>query len=162
MSRRLAHLLTCLYPRRWRERYGEEFEVLLQHATSRVDLRTAVNIVRSALYEHIFPIGGRKMDPHLTYGAMIRKPAAFLPLAMSLVALSLVLVHVALFGAVREADEGPTAHIWQILMAGQLPLVAWFAIRWLPRAPRQTAYVLAQHAGAALASVATVFFFNLG
>jgi hypothetical protein len=46
-------------------------------------------------------------------------------------------------------------------MAAQLPVVAFFAIKWLPRAPRQALIVLAEQAGAALASVAVVFCFNL-
>jgi hypothetical protein len=46
-------------------------------------------------------------------------------------------------------------------MAGQMPVLAFFAIKWLPRAPRQTLYVLALQAGAVLASVAPVFYFNL-
>jgi hypothetical protein len=59
---------------------------------------------------------------------MIKRPSAFLPLAMSLAALAVVLGHVAMFGAAREADEGSAAHIWQILMAGQIPIMAFFAI----------------------------------
>ncbi len=102
------------------------------------------------------------MDQQLnSFGAIIKRPSAFLPLAMSLTALTLVVVHIAMFGAVREADEGTTAHLWQILMAGQIPVLAFFAIKWLPRAPRQTLYVLALQAGAALASIAPVFFLNL-
>ena len=80
---------------------------------------------------------------------------------MSLAALATVLVHVALFGVAREADEGTAAHIWQILMAAQLPIMAFFAIKWLPRAPRQALLVLALQAGAALAALAPVFFLNL-
>ena len=38
MNPRLAHLLVCLYPPPWRERYAAEFEALLQ--TGRGDLRT--------------------------------------------------------------------------------------------------------------------------
>ena len=64
-------------------------------------------------------------------------------------------------GLVREPDEGAIAHLWQLLMAGQLPILAFFAIKWLPRAPRQTLYVLALQAGAVLASTAPVFFLNL-
>ena len=30
-------------------------------------------------------------------------------------------------------DEGTIAHLWQLLMAGQLPVLAFFAIKWLPR-----------------------------
>ena len=41
----------------------------------------------------------------------IRQPSAFLPVALSLVALALVLGHVALFGVVHEADEGTAAHL---------------------------------------------------
>jgi hypothetical protein len=93
--------------------------------------------------------------------ALTRKPSAFLPLAMSLTALAVVLVHIAIYGVAREADEGATAHIWQLLMAGQMPVLAFFAIKWLPRAPRQTLYVLALQAGAALASMAPVLFLNL-
>ena len=80
---------------------------------------------------------------------------------MSLTALAIVLGHIALYGAAREADEGATAHLWQILMAGQLPVLAFFAIKWLPRAPRQALGVLALQAGAVLASMAPVFYFNL-
>ena len=88
----------------------------------------------------------------------IKQPSAFLPLAMSLAALALVLGHAAIFGVVHEADEGTAAHIFQLLMAAQVPIVAVFALKWLPRAPRQALQVLALQAGAALAAMAAVFF----
>jgi len=58
-----------------------------------------------------------------------RQPSAYLPLMMSLAALGLVLVHAAIFGIVHEADEGTAAHIFQLLMVAQMPLVAFFAIK---------------------------------
>lgn len=94
-------------------------------------------------------------------GSIIRRRSAFIPLAMSLIALALLVGHIAIFGAAREADEGTTAHLWQILMAGQMPVLAFFAIKWLPRAPKQALYVLALQAGAVLASMAPVYFLNL-
>jgi len=69
-----------------------------------------------------------------------------------------VLVHYARFGIVHGADEGTSAHLFQILMAAQVPVVAFFAIKWLPRAPRQALQVLALQAAAALAAFASVFF----
>ena len=93
--------------------------------------------------------------------SIMKKPSAFLPLAMSFAALAVVLGHVAMYGVAREADEGTAAHLWQILMAGQVPVVTFFAIKWLPRTPRQTLRVLALQAGAALAALAPVFFLNL-
>jgi hypothetical protein len=93
--------------------------------------------------------------------SILKKPSAFLPLAMSFAALATVLLHVAMFGVAREADEGTAAHIWQILMAAQIPIVAFFAIKWLPQTPRQALLVLALQGGAALAALAPVFFLNL-
>jgi hypothetical protein len=80
---------------------------------------------------------------------------------MSLAALVVVLGHVALYGAAREADEGTAAHLWQLLMAAQLPVIAWFAATWLPREPRRALVVLARQAAAALAALAPVFLLGL-
>jgi FtsH-binding integral membrane protein len=91
----------------------------------------------------------------------IRQPSAFLPVVMSLVALALVLGHVALFGVVHEADEGTVAHIWQILMAVQVPIMAFFAIKYVPQKPKQALLVLAFQIVAALTACAPVFFLKL-
>lgn len=90
--------------------------------------------------------------------SLIKQPSAYLPLAMSAAALALVLGHAARFGVVHEADEGTAAHLFQILMAAQVPVVAFFAIKWLPRAPWPALRVLALQAGAVLAAFAAVFF----
>lgn len=76
---------------------------------------------------------------------------------MSCAAVILVVGHIALIGVARQADEGAEAHLWQLLMAGQVPVVAYFAIKWLPRSPRQALLVLALQAGAGLAALAPVF-----
>jgi hypothetical protein len=91
----------------------------------------------------------------------LKQPSALLPVAMSLVAMTLVLAHVAIFGAAHEADEGTAAHLWQLLMAGQVPVVAYFALKWLPRAPAQALRVLALQAAAGLAACAPVYWFKL-
>ncbi len=97
-----------------------------------------------------------------TFRAVMKSPTAFLPLAMSAIALALVLGYALRYGGSPVQDEGAVAHLWQLLMALQAPVIAIFAIRWLPRAPRRAIYVLAQQAGAALLSVAAVFLFRLG
>jgi hypothetical protein len=97
----------------------------------------------------------------MSFGTMMRKPAAFIPVGMSVAGLVLVLTHVAMVGAVREADEGTTAHLWQLLIGGQVPVMAFFAIQWLLRAPRQALEVLGVQVGAVLAAMAPVYFWNL-
>lgn len=93
--------------------------------------------------------------------SLSRKPSAFVPMAMSLTALAVLLGSIAASGVVHDTDEGAIAHIWQLLMAGQLPILAYFVIRWLPRAPRQTLFVLALQIGVALAALAPVYFLGL-
>jgi hypothetical protein len=152
----LARLVTRLYPRAWRERYGEEFEALL--IAERASIRSYANVVRSAIQERLFPStvqAAEQLAP--TFGVMVLKPSALAPMAMSLAALATVLLQLAIFGAARQPDEGPAAHLWQLLMAGQVPVLLLFAGKWLPRAPRQAMWVIALQAAAILASMAPVF-----
>jgi len=80
---------------------------------------------------------------------------------MSLAALATVVTHIAIFGAARQPDEGTAAHIWKLLMAGQAPVIAWFAIKWLPSAPREALPVLGIQAAAALAALFPVWWLGL-
>jgi hypothetical protein len=88
---------------------------------------------------------------------MLNKPSGFLPVAMSLSALAMVVGHLVQSGPAPQADEGTAAHLWQLFMAAQLPIVAFFAIKWLPLNPRQALSVLALQAGAGLVAAAPVF-----
>ncbi len=97
------------------------------------------------------------MKTNLVNTSLIKQPSAYLPLALSLAALALVLGHAAIFGIVHEADEGAAAHIWQILMAAQLPIVIYFMLKWLPRRPKESLQVLALLAGIWLANFAAVY-----
>ena len=89
---------------------------------------------------------------------ILSHPSAFLPVAMSLAALATVVVFAASHGTAPQADEGTAAHIWQLLMAAQAPIILFFAIKWLPQSPRQALPVLALQVAAALAAIAPVFF----
>lgn len=166
MSPRLARLLARLYPSAWRDRYGEEFKAMLEEGDG--DFRTFRDSIWSAFREHIVPTyRGGFMDENLnTFGALMRRPSAFIPVAMSLVALSTLLISLGIGLAhgghiVRDPDEGSVAHIWQLLMTVQMPIVLFFAIKWLGRAPGQSLRVLALQAGAWLASCAPVYFLHL-
>ena len=87
----------------------------------------------------------------------LKHPSAFLPIAMSLLAVGVVLSHLLFVGAAPQQDEGTAAHLWQLLMAGQLPVILFFAIRWLPQAPRCALTVLTLQGAAAVAALAPVF-----
>lgn len=92
--------------------------------------------------------------------ALLRRPSALIPLALSAAALAIVIGYAAMFGIARQSDEGAAAHVWQLLMAGQVPVIAFFAIKWLPTEPRQALLVLALQVGAALAAMFPVWWFQ--
>jgi len=158
-------MLTRLYPPDWRDRYGEEFASMLEMGPG--DLGTVADSVWSALREHVIPTRGGKMEQDTnSFGAMMRRPSAYLPVAMSLSALSIVLgavaVGLARGGAIaRDPDEGSIAHLFQLLMTVQWPIMLFFAVKWLRRAPRPTLGVLGLQAAAWLAGCAPVYFLHL-
>lgn len=124
----------------------------------RGSVRALLDVGWSALKEHVFPSqtwtdGQRRTS----FASVVRKPSAFIPMAMSLAALGVVFGHIAVAGIARQADEGAAAHCWQLLMAIQFPILVYFAIKWLPKAPRHTLNVLALQAIAAIAAMAPVF-----
>ncbi|MEO8499665.1 MAG: hypothetical protein ABI565_02030 [Vicinamibacteria bacterium] len=84
-------------------------------------------------------------------------PSAIAPVVMSMAALALIVVHVVRYGIVREVDEGTSAHLFQLLMALQAPVIVFFAFKWLPVAPRQGLIVLAVQLFAAFLAFAALF-----
>jgi len=88
---------------------------------------------------------------------VLKHPSAFLPVAMSLGALASVLGFLALHGPAPQADEGAAGHIRQLLLACQVPIVVFFAFKWVPQSQRQAVPILALQVGAALAVLASVF-----
>lgn len=153
----LARVLVGLYPRPWRQRYGEELESLLVGEGNAV--RAAMDIVLSAAKERLSPTCSPLATPVATpLRVVVKQPSAILPLSISLVALTVVLAHAAIFGVVHEKDEGAAAHLWQLLVAGAFSASIFFAIRWMPKAARQTLIVLLFICVLMLANFAAVYF----
>ena len=91
----------------------------------------------------------------------LRHWSALVPFGMSLAALAFVLIYAAVMGVEPRApgaDEGAPARIFQLWMLAQLPIVAYFAIHWLPRSTRQALLVLVMQGLAWLIPVATILF----
>lgn len=92
--------------------------------------------------------------------ALLKRPSALIPISMSAAALGIVVFYVLRFGTARQTDEGAAAHLWQLLMAGQLPIIAFFAMRWVRTNVRQGLLVLALQLGAGLAAAFPVWWFH--
>ena len=92
--------------------------------------------------------------------SLLKQPSAWIPIAMSFAALAMLLGYVAIFGIVHHEDEGAPAHIFQLIMPAQLPIVAYFGIKWLPKRPKQSLLVLALQAIAWIIPVLAVIWFE--
>jgi hypothetical protein len=95
--------------------------------------------------------------------SLTKRPSAYLPVTMSLAALALVLGYVAVYGyrtGSQSEDEGAAAHLFQLLMVLQAPIMLFFALKWLPREPREALTVLALQLGAWCAALGTLFLFE--
>jgi hypothetical protein len=91
---------------------------------------------------------------------LLKRPSAFLPVVMSAAALALLVGYILMFGTARQEDEGTAAHLWQLLMAGQVPIIGFFVLRWLPAEPRKALPVLALQISAAFAAAFPVWYFG--
>ena len=88
-------------------------------------------------------------------------PSAWVPLAMSVAALAVVAGHLFVSGVAAEADEGAAAHAWQLLIAGQVPVIGWFLLWWFPKGRAAAATVLAVQVLALFVALAPVALLGL-
>jgi hypothetical protein len=76
---------------------------------------------------------------------------------MSLAALTTVLVQLATHGATPQPDEGAAAHIFQLLLVAQVPIIVFFAAKWIPRETKRSTQVLLIQISAVLVALAPVY-----
>lgn len=83
---------------------------------------------------------------------------------MSFGALAILLGYIVIVGipAEPQEDEGTPAHLFQLLMGLQVPIIAFFLAKWLPKFPKQTLLVLTLQILSALVLFGLLFFFEGG
>jgi hypothetical protein len=93
---------------------------------------------------------------------LARQPSAFLPMMMSVAALAVLTGYLTVHGIpARHSDEGATAHTWQLLIGGQLPVIVYFAFKWLRMAPRAALGILGIQLALGVAAIAPVYVLGL-
>jgi len=93
--------------------------------------------------------------------SIIKKPSAWIPIAIPLIFLTYIVIYILIFGIVRQADEGTAAHLFQIWLALEPLMVGFFAFKWLPREPKPALFILALQIVAALLPIFVAFYFKL-
>jgi hypothetical protein len=102
----------------------------------------------------------------MTFSQLMHKPTAYCPVGMSMLALFVVLIAVAVGATASVApdgrpDEGPAAHICQMLIVAQLPIMAAFSWRWARGSAKGAAQVLMLQIVSLVLALAPVFIFRL-
>ena len=155
--KRVLRSVYRLYPRWWWRRYGDELEGLVEDTGAA--WLTIANIAIGAVTVRLQHRAPAKPRPPTVRDLFLR-PSGFVPVAMSLGALAAIAGHILTSGIAPQTDEGTAAHLWQLLMAGQLPVVAWFAIRWVPERGRRAVAVSAIHVAAMVTALFPVWWFK--
>ncbi len=94
--------------------------------------------------------------------SLLKKPSAWLPIAIPLAVFAIMLICIAIFGVpVREPDEGTAAHLFQIWLVLEVLMIAFFVVKWLPQDPKQAFVVLVLQIVATLLPMSIVFYFKL-
>jgi uncharacterized membrane protein len=101
------------------------------------------------------------MEESERMGQIIRRPIAWIPIVMSLAILLMVVTMLRVAGTARQANEGTTAHLFQLWLVIEVVAMAAFAVQWLPRRPTEALSVLIVQILCALAACAPVFYFRL-
>ncbi|QUD90185.1 hypothetical protein [Phenylobacterium montanum] len=124
-----------------------------------------LDVLGAAFAERLFNLSGLETVSMAAYPASVmalaRRPSAFIPVLMSLAAASLVLGRIAVVGAAREPDEGAVAHLFQLLIAGELPVLGFFVLKWLRKNVRAALTILAIQAATIAAALFPVWYFGL-
>ena len=93
--------------------------------------------------------------------SILKKPSAWIPIVIPLIFFAYLVIHITIFGIVREKDEGTGAHLFQLWLVLEPLMVGFFTVKWLPRAPKQALLILALQIVAALLPISVVFFLKL-
>jgi len=92
----------------------------------------------------------------------LKKPSAWIPLVMSASALLLVAGYVGLFGVQKSSgDESSVARLFQLLLAGQLPIIGYFAIKWFPKHQKEVVRIVVIQTIAAIVPLVTILLLEM-
>ena len=93
---------------------------------------------------------------------IIKKPSAWIPIALSLVVLTTMIIYIGTHSTSKpQTDEGTGAHLFQLWLVAEVFLISIFAIKWLPHNRKQALRVLALQIVTVLLPMAIVFSLHL-
>ena len=104
--------------------------------------------------------------------SLLKKPSAWIPIAIPLAFFAYLVIYISLFGIVPEADgvcigtcrrddEGTGAHLFQLWLLLEPFMLGFFAVKYLPLARKETLQILALQIVAALLPISVVFSLGL-
>jgi len=94
--------------------------------------------------------------------SLLKKPSAWIPIALSLAVLATMLISFMTMGApTHQPDEGTGAHLFQIWLVLEFFMIGFFAMKWLAQKPKQALLILMIQIIFVLAGCAPIFLIKL-
>jgi hypothetical protein len=94
--------------------------------------------------------------------SLIKQPSAWIPIVLSLITLATMLTYLVVSAPpIHQTDEGTAAHLFQIWLVLEVVLIGFFTIKWLPRNPKDTLFILAIQIVTIILACYPVFYFKL-
>jgi hypothetical protein len=93
---------------------------------------------------------------------LLKSPSAWIPLVLSFAVILMWNIFIWVSGSpIPQPDEGIGAHLFQIWLLLEFLLVAFFAIKWIPRKPNEALLILGLQVLGVVAGCFPVFYFHL-
>lgn len=93
--------------------------------------------------------------------SLLKKPGAWIPVAIPLAFFTYLVTVISVYGIVREEDEGIGAHLFQLWLVLEPFMLGYFAFKYVPQARNEAVIILGLQILAALLPIATVFSLGL-
>ena len=94
--------------------------------------------------------------------SLIKKPSAWIPIALSVAILLMELGAIVVFGTPSpKSDEGVLAHLFQIWLVLEALLISFFVTAWVVRSPVPAVRILLLQVGEVFAGCFPVYYFHL-
>jgi hypothetical protein len=97
----------------------------------------------------------------MNFGELIKRPSAFVPIIMSLLAMIILLFHNLMTRGERRQGEEIVSGIFEILLVWQLPVIVFFAFKWVPQSFKNGLIVLFLQIAAIAAGFCLIYQFHI-
>lgn len=97
----------------------------------------------------------------MNFKDLIKRPSAFVPILMSILAIIILLIHIMIAGVEEKQGEEIVTDVFEILIIWQLPVIIFFALKWMSQSFKNALIVLFLQIAVAAGAFCLIYHFHL-